>query len=133
MKIRNGFVSNSSSCSYCVIGEVIDEKKVWEGKLTYKDFNHSILMIGGFTDEGDAICELTYETYLTLINSIEIPVCKGQVMFVTNCGYYEGGEKLNKSHFESKDVRVFCGTRDTNSLESELEDSYIKGDGRVNF
>lgn len=127
MKIRYGFVSNSSSTSFCVIGKPIPENDIFEGKYKRKP-GEIIILIGGYTDDGDMVTDIDDEQLKILASSIEKPSCAGKVTFVGQASFYEGGENLREF---PKGSKVYCGSCTINGLDSleEFEKTYVRGKG----
>jgi len=113
MKIRTGFVSNSSSSSFCIIGVPIDEDDIYTGKIKWEP---GIGMIGGYTPDGIIIQDLTKEKYDILVNSVIKPKCSGSITFVRNGKYYEDGTVLGS---QPKDAVVYTGEQA--QFEPEIE------------
>ena len=123
MKIRMGFVSNSSSTSFCVIGMPIKED-IYSGKFKWEP---NIMMIGGWCDDGDYVIDLTEDKYDILANSITTPACKGHVDFFRKAVFYETDGSLE---MHGKGARLKCGSCTINVPEVEdFESMYIKGEG----
>lgn len=124
MKIRTGFVSNSSSSSFCLIGDPISEEDIFSSK----SIPGQIMVVGGQSGNGIIVFELTSDMRKKLRSSIVVPYCKGKNMqYLKNSSYYEDGSLLGGKH--TSNSIVCCGTADQNSIDKDtFERVYIKGD-----
>lgn len=126
MKIRSGFVSNSSSSSFVIIGRYINTKELLNGE--YDSENNVVMLKGGWGCEGEMLFELTKD----MIEEIRKTVAEGKtfdkfdMMEVFACG--------EEFSFETKDipekVSVYCTEVDHWMPDvSEFVEHYINGDG----
>jgi hypothetical protein len=123
LKIRMGFVSNSSSSSFCVIGKLIDEDMIYHGEYKWND---NIIMIGGSNGDGILVQHLSKARYDILSGAIETPKCKGSVTFIKGT-FYEDGNNLGT---HPKGSKVYCGECTINEIESdeEFKRAYVFGE-----
>jgi hypothetical protein len=113
MKNRVGFVSNSSSSSFVIIGEKLD--------FLPNEFEKDLLGVGSYCDEGVDIFPITKELFELIKKSIEL---EGNLEFYKGKGYdAEAGGIIKKSSLPDK-FSVFGFQKDyycTNSVNDLLE------------
>lgn len=133
MKIRTGFVSNSSSSSFCAIGNVIPEDQIYSGKYKRKK-GENIVMIGGYTDDGSMVIDLTDEHLEILSNWVSIPACKGCVTFLSNAKVFSESDGARLGEVDHN-ARVYTGSCTINGLsDEEFKQAYVEGkDSWVSF
>lgn len=120
-----GFVSNSSSTSFCVIGIPVKNDDFFKGKIPWED---GMIILGGYNSDGMLVQDLNEQMYNVLVNSVETPACKDELTIVKQAKFYESGTTLG--NHDPKAI-VYAGecTINTNSDINEFEDAYVHGEG----
>lgn len=128
MKIRNNYVSNSSSSSFILIG--IESGNIFEN-LTLDFDNKNYVMIGKyfFNDEADDFIELTEEMFNWLNDrKYDIDTGNGTIIEVIKSGKNAWSSDCMKIPDNLKNATVYlinASDRSSSSVE-DLEKNYIK-------
>ena len=128
MKIRNNYVSNSSSSSFILIG--IESGNIFEN-LTLDFNNKNYVMIGRyfFNDEADDFIELTEEMFNWLNDrKYDIDIGNGTIIEVIKSGKNSWSSNRMKISDNLKNATVYlinASYRSSSSVE-DLEKNYIK-------
>lgn len=104
MKIRNGFVSNSSSSSFVLVGKEVCPQEIDPSKLNqYK-------VIGTYLDEGLDVFDISHDVYKIMKdNGFRL---KGMRIYLVD--FYTAGEDflLTKDIVLKKDSHMLCDQKD---------------------
>ena len=123
MKIRNGFVSNSSSSSFVLIGE-----KVKLEDIDFNEFKYNAIISELDYENGDMIVELD-ESYREVIkNAREFGFYGNLNLYKTFFIQYEGGGILTTKDLPEK-VHIVSGECSMHSPQTAKElEAMIKGE-----
>lgn len=127
MKIRNGYVSNSSSSSYVIIGKVLGNiLNDVEIKKEDVDFSKNYFVFGGSLNDGEDIFELTEDMFDFIRKNKdklqEYDCFDGTI--VETVLYSDSGETIDIEKLYNrgfKELRVFAGDVDYHVSET-IED-----------
>jgi hypothetical protein len=125
MKIRMGFVSNSSSTSYCVIGEAVKNSDFFDGKIPWEE---GMIIMGGYNGDGELVQNLDEQMYNVLLKSVVTPACKDSITIVRRARFYDSGTTLG---VQDPKAKVYAGECTINTCRdiNDFEDAYINGEG----
>lgn len=134
MKIRNGFVSNSSSSSFVLVGQYVGNIIDKEGfDLSRLDFNHkNYVCFGGSLSDAEDVMDLTKEMAKYIIDNkdkfLDLDFFDGSIFETVFFG--EDGTDINIENLYNqgyKELRVLGGYYDYHSSESvdDLEENYF--------
>ena len=132
MKIRNGFVSNSSSSSFCLVGIRVGNVKDID-KIAFLS-GQKYVMIGNYLYDGIDLIELNesfIEWFSQNKDDSDFSIEDGNIYDVIKISYYEGEMEFNLAEAYNRgynNVVIVSGTCDENSTRnaSEAENRYIK-------
>jgi hypothetical protein len=131
MKIRNGFVSNSSSSSFIIIGNELDIRDVTSKMINEKE----IIAMGGDVYEGEDVFQITTIEELAFLKALSnlgydaaFTIVDSLVFQQENCSGSIDVEKLPKTGR----VNYYTGSVDYSASDSveTLKERYDK-DGKV--
>lgn len=120
-----GFVSNSSSTSFCVIGVPVKNNDFFKGKIPWEP---GMIIMGGYNSDGEMVQELNEQRYNVLVNSVEIPACKESVVIVRQAKFYESGTPLGKQDPKAIVYAGECTINDCRDID-DFEQAYLYGEG----